>query len=78
MNLIAFSGLRNCVNTQYAALSGAMTWGKRDKMTVRFAKHFIGFSQVLKIIIDKNIEQAKEQGFMNPKSVMCLQSILKQ
>ena len=25
MNLIAFSGPRNCVNTQYAALSGAMT-----------------------------------------------------
>ena len=24
MNLIAFSGPRNCVNTQYAALSGAM------------------------------------------------------
>ena len=25
MNLIVFSGPRNCVNTQYAALSGAMT-----------------------------------------------------
>ena len=24
MNLNAFSGLRNCINTQYAALSGAM------------------------------------------------------
>ena len=24
INLIAFSGPRNCVNTQYAALSGAM------------------------------------------------------
>ena len=24
MNYIAFSGPRNCVNTQYAALSGAM------------------------------------------------------
>ena len=24
MNLIAFSGPRNCINTQYAALSGAM------------------------------------------------------
>ena len=30
MNLIAFSGPRNCVNTQYAALSGAMCgWGER-------------------------------------------------
>ena len=26
MNLIAFSGPRNCVNTQYAALSGAMAY----------------------------------------------------
>ena len=25
MNLIAFSGSRNCVNTQYATLSGAMS-----------------------------------------------------
>ena len=28
INLIAFSGPRNCVNTQYAALSGAMPYGK--------------------------------------------------
>ena len=27
MNLIAFSGQRNCVNRQYAALSGAMIYG---------------------------------------------------
>ena len=27
INLIAFSGPRNCVNTQYAALSGAMAKG---------------------------------------------------
>ena len=26
INLIAFSGPRNCVNTQYAALSGAMDY----------------------------------------------------
>ena len=26
MILIAFSGPRNCVNTQYTALSGAMVW----------------------------------------------------
>ena len=32
MNLIAFSGPRNCVNTQYAALSGAMeTSGRHDE-----------------------------------------------
>ena len=28
MNLIAFSRSRNCVNTQYAALSGAMSHAK--------------------------------------------------
>ena len=32
MNLIAFSGPRNCVNMQYAALSGAMVWYEKHQL----------------------------------------------
>ena len=38
MNLIAFSGPRNCVNTQYAALSGAMV------LTVKSFCQYMGCS----------------------------------
>ena len=35
MNLIAFSGPRNCVNTQYAALPRAMAFGVGEMLTLR-------------------------------------------
>ena len=46
MNLIAFSRSRNCVNTQYAALSGAMVFA--------MVCHRLGYSFVLMLYIPVN------------------------
>ena len=49
MNLIAFSRSRNCVNTQYAALSGAMIYGLKIETVFLYSRpaekqHFIKFN----------------------------------
>ena len=47
MNLIVFSGPRNCVNTQYAALSGAMLYEHQQETKVPFLAIFSTFSRKL-------------------------------